>query len=40
MLRVIREPDALTPWAGITWMYVAVGGVLLLGYLSLRRRDA
>jgi hypothetical protein len=40
IFRVVRDPDALAPWAGITWMYVAVAGVLLLGYVSLRLRDA
>ncbi|GAA0910992.1 ABC transporter permease subunit [Virgisporangium aurantiacum] len=40
IMRVMRDPEALSPWAGITWMYVAVAGVLLLGYVSLRFRDA
>jgi hypothetical protein len=40
VLRVVRDPDALPPFAGITWMYAAVAGVLLLGYVSLRLRDA
>jgi ABC-2 type transport system permease protein len=39
-VRVISEPGGMSPWAGIAWMYVAVGGVLLAGYASLRLRDA
>jgi ABC-2 type transport system permease protein len=40
IFRVVRDPDALSPWFGIGWMYLAVAGVLLCGYLSLRMRDA
>ncbi|GAA1033596.1 ABC transporter permease subunit [Virgisporangium ochraceum] len=40
VLRVVRDPDALPPFAGIAWMYAAVAAVLLLGHLSLRLRDA
>ena len=40
IMRVVRDPEALSPWVGFAWMNVAVAGVLLLGYVSLRFRDA
>lgn len=40
VMRVVPEPGAMSPWAGIAWMYAAVAAVLLVGYACLRTRDA